>query len=58
MEDIKLTAAEYHYLKTLVMLKQESQESDKVRNIDLTNLYGKLNVLWSEARKEARKAGA
>lgn len=54
MEDIKFTAAEYHYLKTVVLLKQESQESDKVRNIDLTRLYGKLNVLWSEARKEER----
>ncbi len=54
MENIELTAAEYHYLKTLVLLKQESQESVKVRNIDLTLLYGKLNVLWSEARKEER----
>jgi hypothetical protein len=54
MENIELTAAEYHYLKTLVLLKQESQDSDKVRNIDLTLLYGKLNVLWAEARKEER----
>lgn len=55
MENIELTAAEYHYLKTLVLLKQESQESDKVRNIDMTRLYGKLNVLWSEARKQERE---
>lgn len=54
MDKITLTAEEYHFLKTLVLLRQESYESDTIRNINLTLLYGKLNVLWSEARKEER----
>lgn len=55
MENIELTPRELHVLKTLVLLRQEQTASDKHLDVDMKVLYGKLNVLWSEARKAERQ---
>ena len=52
MENIQLTSAELHVLKTIVSL--ESEKHTNLKGVDLNMLYGKLNVLWGESRKEAR----
>lgn len=49
---MELEPHELYVLKTLVTLELEKRES--VTGVDLKTLYGKLNVLWGEARKAER----
>ena len=50
---MELLPHELYVLKTLVTLEMEKRSS--VTGVDLNDLYGKLNVLWGEARKKERE---
>lgn len=50
---MELTARELHVLKTMVLVKAEQAQA--YQDVDLATLYGKLNMLWGDARKEERQ---
>lgn len=51
--ELELQPHELYVLKTLVTLEMEKRSS--VAGVNLARIYGKLNVLWGEARKKERE---